>query len=56
MQFSGEQCPESLQQQRVIRYGPGKIAILDRGRLVEFACECYKCVQNEYEWLLGETE
>jgi hypothetical protein len=46
---------QSLQQQGLIRYGQGKINILDRERLEELACECYKNVRNEYERMLGAT-
>jgi CRP-like cAMP-binding protein len=43
---------QSLQQQGLIRYGKGIITVLDRGRLEELACECYQCVQDEYQRLL----
>jgi CRP-like cAMP-binding protein len=44
---------QSLQQQGLIRYSQGKITILERDRLEELACECYKCVTDEYKRLLG---
>jgi CheY-like chemotaxis protein len=44
---------QSLQQQGLIRYGKGKINILDRERLEEIACECYQAIQDEYQRLLG---
>lgn len=44
---------QSLQQQGLIRYGQGRITILDRDRLEKLACECYKCVTDEYERRLG---
>jgi CRP-like cAMP-binding protein len=44
---------QSLQQQGLIRYGQGRITILNRERLEEIACECYKCVTDEYKRLLG---
>jgi CRP-like cAMP-binding protein len=44
---------QSLQQQGLIRYGQGKITVLDRGRLEEFACECYQNVRAEYDRMLG---
>lgn len=42
-----------LQQAGMIRYTRGRLAILDRHRLEEVACECYGVVQNEYHRLLG---
>ena len=44
---------QSLQQQGLIRYGKGKITILNRERLEELACECYARVKEEYDRLLG---
>jgi CRP-like cAMP-binding protein len=44
---------QSLQQQGLIRYGKGKITLLNRERLEELACECYQRVKEEYERLLG---
>jgi CRP-like cAMP-binding protein len=44
---------QSLQGQGVIRYGQGRITVVDRDRLEELACECYKCVREEYERILG---
>ena len=42
-----------LQQAGMIRYSRGRLAILDRLRLEETACECYRLVQKEYSRLLG---
>lgn len=42
-----------LQQAGMIQYSRGRLAILDRARLEETACECYALVQNEYQRLLG---
>jgi CRP-like cAMP-binding protein len=46
---------QSLQQQGLIRYGKGKIMVLDRERLEEMACECSKNVRAEYDRMLGGT-
>jgi len=42
-----------LQQAGMIRYTRGRLAILDRSRLEDTACECYLLVQSEYNRLLG---
>lgn len=42
-----------LQQAGMIRYTRGRLAILDRSRLEDTACECYLLVQSEYHRLLG---
>jgi CRP-like cAMP-binding protein len=44
---------QSLQQQGLIRYGQGKITVLNREGLEELSCECYQCVRDEYDRLLG---
>jgi CRP-like cAMP-binding protein len=44
---------QTLQQQGLIRYGHGKIMVLDREGLENLACECYECIQKEYHELLG---
>ena len=41
-----------LQQAGVIRYSRGHIAVLDRRRLEDRACECYAVAKNEYARLL----
>jgi CRP-like cAMP-binding protein len=45
---------QNLQQQGLIRYGKGKITVLDRDRLEELACECYQNVREEYERMLSK--
>jgi CRP-like cAMP-binding protein len=47
---------QSLQQQGLIRYGRGKIQVLDRERLEELSCECYQDVRDEYDRLLVSSE
>lgn len=42
-----------LQALGVIRFGRGRISVLDREGLEEVACECYAVVANEYDRLLG---
>ncbi len=42
-----------LQQAGMIRYTRGRMSILDRARLEDTACECYRTVQDEYHRLLG---
>jgi hypothetical protein len=37
----------------VIEYYRGTITILNRDKLEDAACECYKVVMDEYERLLG---
>ena len=41
-----------LQQAGVIRYSRGHIAVLDRRRLEQRTCECYKVAKKEYDRLL----
>lgn len=41
-----------LQQAGIIRYSRGRLAILDRCRLEETACECYSIIKAEYDRLL----
>jgi CRP-like cAMP-binding protein len=43
----------ALQKAGLIRYGPGRLTILDRAGLEAAACECYGLVRREYERLLG---
>lgn len=40
---------QHLQGRALIRYTRGQIAIPERQALAEFACDCYRIVQNEYE-------
>ena len=42
-----------LQADGIIKYSRGTITILDRKRLEDAACECYRVVMHEYERLLG---
>jgi CRP-like cAMP-binding protein len=44
---------QSIQQQGLIRYGKGIITVLNREGLEELACECYRCVRDEYDRLLS---
>ena len=43
----------TLQKAGVIRYGYGRITVLDRAGLEAAACECYGAVRRQYERLLG---
>jgi CRP-like cAMP-binding protein len=38
-----------------ISYVRGRITILDRRKLEEIVCECYKVVKDEFDRLLGAT-
>jgi CRP-like cAMP-binding protein len=40
-----------LQEQGVISYSRGKILILNRRRLEDFSCECYRIVRREFDRL-----
>lgn len=42
----------ALQDEGIIRYGRGTVEILDRERLAEYSCECYRIIRTEYERLL----
>jgi CRP-like cAMP-binding protein len=42
-----------LQQSGLIRYSRGKIVILDRQRLSDASCECYRVIKEEFNNLLG---
>ena len=44
---------QSLQQQGHIRYGQGKITVINREGLEQLSCECYHAIQEEYKRLLG---
>jgi CRP-like cAMP-binding protein len=47
------QTAQSLQQAGLIRYGKGRVTILDRGGLEAAACECHGAVRRQFEKLLG---
>jgi CRP-like cAMP-binding protein len=42
-----------LQQAGLIRYSRGRVTILDRERLEEASCECYRVVRTQHARLLG---
>jgi CRP-like cAMP-binding protein len=42
-----------LQHAGLIRYSRGRITVLDRERLEDASCECYRVVRAQYERLLG---
>lgn len=42
----------AFQQAGIIRYARGHMTILDRARLEETSCECYKAVRSHFERLL----
>jgi CRP-like cAMP-binding protein len=44
----------TLQAADLIRYNRGKVTILDRKKMEDASCECYRIVKNEYERLLGK--
>jgi CRP-like cAMP-binding protein len=44
----------TLQRAGIIRYGRGRITILDREALEATACDCYRVVKVRFERLLGE--
>jgi Mn-dependent DtxR family transcriptional regulator len=41
-----------LQRAGLIRYGRGRISVLDRAGLEKRTCECYAVVKKEYDRLL----
>ena len=46
-----------LQKRGVIRYARGRITVLDRAKLEQLSCECYRVVKKETDRLLGmETD
>src|SRR5215813_11688948 len=45
----------ALQRAGLIRYTRGKIMILDRARLEEKSCECFRIVQKELTHFLTEV-
>jgi Mn-dependent DtxR family transcriptional regulator len=42
-----------LQQAGLIRYSRGRVTVLDRERLEEASCECYRVVREQHGRLLG---
>jgi CRP-like cAMP-binding protein len=44
-----------LQQAGLVRYTRGRVTILDRERLEEASCECYRVVRDRHEQLLGDS-
>jgi CRP-like cAMP-binding protein len=47
------QTAQSLQEVGIIRYGKGRVTILDRAGLEAAACECHGAVRRQFEKLLG---
>lgn len=47
------QAAGALQRQGLIRYGRGRVKIIDRNGLVKRACECYGIGKREFDRLLG---
>lgn len=58
-QMLGERRPtvsrvaSTLKDRRLIAYSRGRITVLDRERLEEAACPCYRIIRDEYESVLG---
>jgi CRP-like cAMP-binding protein len=46
---------QSLQEKGFVRYGRGRIEIVDRKGLEATSCECYQSVKNQYLRLLGSA-
>jgi hypothetical protein len=46
----------TLQAAGLIKYGRGKIQIINAEALVDGACECYAAVKRHYAMLLGPTD
>jgi len=42
-----------LQRRRAIAYSRGRITVVDRARLEEHACPCYRVVRDEYDGMLS---
>ena len=43
-----------LQRDGLIRYSRGRITVIDRPRLEQAVCECYRVVKTEYHRLLED--
>ena len=48
------EAAHKLRQAGVIRYGAGRLTVLDRPGLNAMACGCHRLVQNELDRVLGE--
>ncbi|MBZ5583344.1 MAG: Crp/Fnr family transcriptional regulator [Acidobacteriia bacterium] len=46
---SVSEVAEKLQRRRLIKYGQGRITILDRGGLEGLACLCYSIIRSEFK-------
>lgn len=46
------QAATKLRNEKAIQYARGHITVLDRPKLEELSCECYKVVKNEHDRLL----
>jgi len=46
----------SLQRGGIIKYGRGKIEVLDYERMKSLACECYAIIRDEYERFDGDKK
>lgn len=49
------QAARTLQERELIKYNRGRVQILDRDRLEEFACECYARIREEFDRLTAGT-
>jgi CRP-like cAMP-binding protein len=49
------EAASKLQDEGVIRYRRGHVKVLDRPRLEEVSCECYRIVKKEFDRLLGSN-
>jgi hypothetical protein len=47
------QAAQVLQERGLIRYSRGRLTILDRKDLEEYACECYARIRTEFDRLTG---
>ncbi|PSN14735.1 hypothetical protein C7271_21435, partial [filamentous cyanobacterium CCP5] len=47
------QAAQKFQELAAIRYQRGRIQILSDKLLIQHACECFECVKDEYDRLLG---
>lgn len=49
------QAAQKFQEKELIRYHRGRVQILDQPGLEAASCECYGCVRDEYDRLLGRN-